>query len=432
MRFATLDDWLAWQERLHPSSIDLGLDRVRTVLAAMQLQDPPFDILTVGGTNGKGSVAHTAASILMASGQRTGLYTSPHLSQYNERVCIDGVQAGDEEFCAAFAAVDEARGDVSLTYFEFGTLAALEIFRRRNVDVAVLEVGLGGRLDAVNAVDPDVAVVVSVGLDHTDWLGDSIESIAVEKAGIFRPSTPAIFGRGPAPASLRSIAESRGAPLAVGGEDYFAEPDGQGWTFRNAEHSLPALPRARMRGAHQLDNAATAVAAVLELRPGLPADVIRQGLADVVVPGRLEVIELGDDCELWLDVGHNAAAAEAVAAALAAESRPTRMVLAMLADKDAAAFVAPLAGEVTRWYLGSLEGYRGQSAVELHGRLPAGLDIAGEFPDIESAVQAALADLEPGERLLVAGSFHTVGEFRASGLYSELSRSAADRRTTPA
>ena len=428
MRFATLDEWLSWQERLHPSSIDLGLDRVRAVLAAMDLETPPFRVITVGGTNGKGSVAHTAANILAATGATVGLYTSPHLSKYNERVRINGVEASDAEFCAAFAAVDDARGDRSLTYFEFGTLAAFEIFRRRGIDIAVLEVGLGGRLDAVNAIDPDVAAIVSVGLDHTEWLGDSIDEIAREKSGIFRAGKPAIFGRGPAPDALQEAARERAAELSVGGRDYHIEAGSADWAWRDASRRLEHLPLTRMRGQHQLDNAATAIAAALALLPELPAEAVRQGLAQTIVPGRLEPVQVPGLPEILLDVGHNAAAAEAIARFLAADPRPTRVVLGMLADKDAAGFVAPLQGLVVEWYLAGLAGYRGQSAEALAGRLSASLPIAGKFPDTLAASRSALAASADNERILVVGSFHTVGEFRSSSLYSELSRQAAASR----
>lgn len=430
MRFATLDEWLSWQERLHPTSIDLGLDRVRAVLAAMDLDAPPFRVVTVGGTNGKGSVAHAAANILAAAGKTVGLYTSPHLSVYNERVRIDGDEASDAEFCAAFSAVDEARGNHSLTYFEFGTLAAFEIFRRRGIEIAVLEVGLGGRLDAVNAIDADVAAVVSIGLDHTDWLGDSIDAIAREKAGIFRPGKPAIFGRGPAPAALQAAASECTAALSVGGRDYHAETGDSDWTWRDAHRRLEHLPLTRMRGRHQVDNAATAIAAVLALCPELPIAAVREGLEQTVVPGRLEPIVVQGRPEILLDVGHNAAAAEAIAQFLADEPRPTRVVLGMLADKDAAGFVAPLQRLVAAWYLAGLAGYRGQSAQELAERLPGSLPVAGKFPDVVTACEAALAASGSDERILVVGSFHTIGEFRSSGLYSGLTRNAAGSRKT--
>jgi dihydrofolate synthase/folylpolyglutamate synthase len=425
MRFATLDEWLSWQEQLHPRTIDLGLERVRTVLERLDLAKPSFRVLTIGGTNGKGSVAHTAANILQASGDSVGLYTSPHLARYNERIRVNGKEADDAGIVTAFDTVDQARGDISLTYFEFGTLAALEYFRSCNITTAVLEVGLGGRLDAVNALDADVAVVVSIGLDHVDWLGGSVEQIAREKAGIFRAGKPAVVGpvAGSARDSLRADIRTRGAQGIFSDEDFHWTVQPGHWQWTSGDREFTNLPMPGMIGAHQFANAAVAIAAVLALQADISAESVAAGIAATRIPGRLERVDTVSSAmpEIVLDVGHNAAAADAVAAALAAQPRPTRAVLGMLADKDAAAFVNALAGQVNHWYLAGLAGERGQSADALAQRLPADVPITGRYPDVESAVRAALDDAAPNERILVCGSFHTVGEFRASGLYSGLS-----------
>lgn len=411
MRFDTLEAWLAWQESLNPRGIELGLDRVRRVLQRMDLAQPPFQIITIGGTNGKGSVASYAAAMLQADGLRTGRYLSPHILHYNERIAVDGTDAADDELCAAFEAVDRARGDASLTYFEFGTLAAFEIFRRRNVEVAVLEVGLGGRLDAVNVLDADVAVVVSIGLDHVDWLGEDVETIAHEKAGIFRKGRSAIFGAREMPQRIATEADRIGAHLQRYGEDFSAEIAPDSWTWRNEQGLVAALPHPPLRGQHQFANAATAIAAVLALRPEISRDAIRAGLANSRLPGRLQL--LSGAPEVILDVGHNPDAAARVADYLRATPKPTSVVLAMLRDKEAAGFVRELAPQVQQWYFAGLEGDRGQTGEALAERLEiAGLHLASQvYTQLTAAASAALRETPSVGRVVVLGSFHTVAEF---------------------
>lgn len=411
MRFDSLEAWLSWQESLNPRGIELGLDRVRRVLASMDMAKPPFRVITVGGTNGKGSVASYAESILRAAGFRTGRYLSPHILHYNERVAVDGVDADDAALCAAFDAVDHARGDEALTYFEFGTLAAFEVFRRRNIDVAVLEVGLGGRLDAVNVFDADVAVVVSIGLDHVDWLGSRIEDIAREKAGIFRSSRPAIFGSTDMPAAIADEAARVGARLQRLGHDFRAERSGDSWQWVGRDRLVDALPFPPLPGEHQVANAATAIAAVLALEPETGGDALREGLARMHLAGRLQ--RVAQSPEIIVDVGHNPDAAACIAEFLRAHPRPTRVLLAMLADKDAHGFVRELVPLVEHWYLAGLEGARGQPAAVLSSRLDTLLPdtCLSEYRDVASAAEMALAHCREDERLLVLGSFHTVAEF---------------------
>lgn len=411
MRHDSLDAWLAWQESLNPRGIELGLARARRVLARMNLADPPYRVLTVGGTNGKGSVASLAASMLSAAGLSTGRYLSPHIRRYNERVAINGIEAADAMLCDAFEVVDEARGDEPLTYFEFGTLAALEVFRRESVDVAVLEVGLGGRLDAVNAIDPDVSVVVSIGIDHVDWLGGDIENIAREKAGIFRPGIPAIFGAINPPAAILEEAARIGASLKVFGRDFHVERDDEHWRFRSGSDVLPDLPAPPLAGVHQYANAATAIAAVRLLLPVLPSAAVRSGIAATSLPGRLQ--RLGTAPPTVIDVGHNADAAARIAAFLQSDPRPTHAVLGMLSDKDAAGFVHELAPQVSHWHFASLVGPRGQSADALARRLAdAGLELPHtRHESVAAAASSAAAAAGEQGRVLVTGSFHTVADF---------------------
>lgn len=409
MRFDTLDEWLSWQETLNPRGIELGLTRVRRVLVAMNLEKPPFRVLTIGGTNGKGSVASYSASILHRAGYRTGRYLSPHLLRYNERVAIDGIEVSDDDLCVAFDAVDRARGDDALTYFEFGTLAAFEIFRQRGVDIAVLEVGLGGRLDAVNAVDADVAVVVSVGLDHVDWLGSEIDGIAREKAGIFRSGRAAVFGSREMPGAIAREAERIGARLLRLDRDFHVERRRDDWTWTAGDERIAAIPHPPLPGDHQYDNAATAVASVKQLFPDLAADDVRQGIAATRLAGRLQ--RVSDQPEIFVDVGHNPDAALRIAEHLRAQPRPARAVLGMLADKDAPGFVRELLPCVDHWHFAGLPGNRGQTAEALAARLQE-LDVAYDcHPDVADAAEYALAQAGKGTRVIVLGSFHTVADF---------------------
>ncbi|MGA9162956.1 MAG: bifunctional tetrahydrofolate synthase/dihydrofolate synthase, partial [Thiobacillus sp.] len=311
----SLADWLARLEQLHPNVIDLGLERVCRVRDAMGLA-PTFPLIIVGGTNGKGSTCAYLEAILGAAGYRTGLYTSPHLLRYNERVRIDGKEARDAELVAAFEKIDAARGETSLTYFEFGTLGAMAQFIDAGVDVAILEVGLGGRLDAVNVFDPTAAIVTSVDLDHMDYLGDSREQIGFEKAGIYRAGRPAICADPAPPASLIGHARHIGAALRCVGQDFSARREDDHWTFFGADVTWQALPLPAMPGAYQLRNAAGALAVLESLQAYLPVSeaAIRAGLARAQVPGRFQRIAHAP--EVILDVAHNPEAARALAATL--------------------------------------------------------------------------------------------------------------------
>jgi dihydrofolate synthase/folylpolyglutamate synthase len=411
VRFATLQAWLDWQQALHPSAIDLGLERVRSVLAALAPARLP-QVLTVGGTNGKGSVTAMLDAILRAGGYDVGCFTSPHLRRYNERIRVGGREAGDDTLIEAFDRIDRARGDTSLTFFEWNALAALLLFERARVDVAVLEVGLGGRLDAVNAVDPDVAAVVSVGLDHMDWLGPTVEHIGREKAGIFRPGRVAVYGSRRAPHSIGEAATRIGARLRLLGADFdFVErPDG--WDYFSTRARRPNLPLPALRGPVQLGNAATALAMLEAAEPALlvPDDAVRAGLAQVRLAGRFQVV--AGPPEWILDVAHNADAARVLAAALAAEPAGgrTRAVCGILGDKDIGAIGAALSGVVDEWIAVRLDGPRALPESELAARLsPAVGRPVGQAPSVAAGCATALARSQPGERIVVFGSFLTVG-----------------------
>ena len=418
----TLADWLAYIERQHPKSIDMGLQRVREVAARMRLPRPAKRVITVGGTNGKGSTVAFVEAIARAHGWKVGCYTSPHLLRYNERVRIDGVDAGDAALVAGFEAVEAARGDTPLTYFEYGTLCALWLFARSKLDLAVLEVGLGGRLDAVNVVDADASIITTVDLDHQDWLGEDIEAIGFEKAGIARPFKPLVLGDDDPPASVLRHAYAIGAQSWRIANDFFAEPlDAETWRWREVGFSMD-LPMPALAAPVQLRNAACAIAAVRTLRARIDKQTYAEGVASARVAGRLQRFER-NGAEVVVDVGHNPQAARALAQWLRAQPRRrTLAVYAALADKDVAGVAQALAGVVDGWHIAGLSdaGPRGLGVDDFARQLAgsAAAD-AARHVGVDAALQAAMAQAGPGGRVLVFGSFHTaaaaLGHFGADG-----------------
>ncbi|HKV95921.1 MAG TPA: bifunctional tetrahydrofolate synthase/dihydrofolate synthase [Gammaproteobacteria bacterium] len=412
MRFATLKDWLAWQEQLHPNPIDLGLERVRRVLQAMQIERPPFKVLTVGGTNGKGSCVAFLDAMLRAQGYQAGAYTSPHLLRYNERIRIGGREVMDAELCESFARVDRARGATSLTYFEFGTLAALDIFRNHSIDVAVLEVGMGGRLDAVNAVDPLGALVASVGLDHMEWLGPDRDSIGYEKAGIYRRGRPAICGDRDPPLRLMQTAQRNGADLRVLGRDFEWQATGDGWTWQGDGSHIGNLPPPAIPGRIQYDNAASSIALLRAVRSELAVSeaAIRKGLQQAKISARFERVP--GDVELILDVAHNQDAARVLASNLDATRGGGRTfaVIGMYRDKAADTVAQALGERIDSWHLGGLGGPRGQTAADLATRIRSALPRASlhAHASVIDAWRAARAAAGRGDRIVIFGSFQTV------------------------
>ncbi|MEB1429042.1 bifunctional tetrahydrofolate synthase/dihydrofolate synthase [Xanthomonas campestris pv. campestris] len=408
----TLSDWLAYIEQQHPQNIAMGLERVREVAARLQIEAPATHVIVVGGTNGKGSTVAFIEAIGRAAGWKVGAYTSPHLLRYNERVRIDGVEASDAQLVAAFAAVEAARGDTALTYFEFGTLAALWLLQQSALELAVLEIGLGGRLDAVNIIDADVAVITTVDIDHTDWLGEDREAIGAEKAGIIRGWNPVVLGEIDPPSSVLRRAYQLGANAIRAGSDYFHEPiDAQHWRWRDVAQTLE-LPMPALQAPVQLANAAAAIAALQALPVEVPATAWAQGVAAAQLPGRLQRVA-SDGVELMLDVGHNPQAARALAQALgkATPAGTTVALYAALADKDVRGVVEALTGCVDQWALAGLEGARGQSAEALRARLQGTAAAqAACHGDVAGALHAVLAEAQPGDRVLVFGSFHTVAD----------------------
>jgi dihydrofolate synthase / folylpolyglutamate synthase len=422
----SLAEWLALQESVHPRTIDLSLERVAAVAHTLELATPAFPVITVGGTNGKGSVAAHAEALLRALGARTGLFTSPHLVRYNERIRIQGAEVGDAELIEAFERIEAARGATTLTFFEYNTLAALAVFARRAVDAAVLEVGLGGRLDATNLLAADVAVVASIGFDHRDYLGDSLESIGAEKAGIFRPGRPAVLGTAEMPASVFAAIAALGAQPLVAGRDFTWERAGERWSYRGLAVALENLRPPSIAGSIQYRNAATALAAVEALTGRIGATraappwsrvlderTVNAALGEAALPGRFQVVP--GPVEWILDIAHNEPASQVLAAQLRERPAPgavgsrTLAVVGVLADKDAAGIAARLAPLVDEWIVCALPGPRGGSAREIAERLQPPTESLTLADSVTAGCEIARTRARPGDRVVVFGSFYVVG-----------------------
>jgi len=420
-RFTTLDDWLAWLETLHPKKIDFSLDRVRAVLAALAIDAPKYRIVTVAGTNGKGSCVAILESIYLAAGYRVGAFTSPHLWRFNERIRFGGRDASDAELVELFELMDAARGDVTLSYFEASAVAAALYFARKSADVAVLEVGMGGRLDATNALDADAALIVSVDLDHMDWLGPDREAIGREKAGIIRTGRPVVVADADPPGSVVGAIEACGAMPQYIGRDFSVEPDPEGLAFVRPGGSVRRFPRPPFGDEHQLVNAAAAIAVVESLAEMLPVDdrAIAEGLATVRLRGRIERCEIAG-VEWVFDVAHNVAATRHLHDTLARlpPSRRTIVVFGAMRDKQLEGVVAPFVGQADAWFVAPVESERGASPELLRAVLEGlGASDVESFASVADATRAAAAT--DATRVLVFGSFYTVGPAMAAlGLYS--------------
>ena len=418
----SLEQWLARQQAAHPHSIDLGLERVGAVARRLGLDRPAATVITVAGTNGKGSTAAHTEALLLAAGASVGLFTSPHFIRYNERIRIQGREVTDRALVSAFEHIEAARGRETLTFFEYNTLAALWLFAQAGVRFAVLEVGLGGRLDATNLIDADAAVLCSVGLDHRDWLGETLEAIGAEKAGIFRAGRPAVLGTVALPESVYAAIQQLGARAVLAERDFrwTVRTDGR-WRYEGARLRLEDLPPSRLEGLIQYRNAASALAAIESLETGraraelqsvlaaLDARTVGLALGSVRLAGRFQVVP--GEVQWILDIAHNAPAAQVFAAELA--RRPchgrTLAVLGVLGDKDAPEIGAALAPRVDEWFLCALPGPRGTSAAELGDRLAAIASRPHLFESVDAACSAARAAARPGDRVIVCGSVYTVG-----------------------
>lgn len=408
-----LDEWLSFLESNHPTEIDMGLQRVQTVAQRLNLLKPANKVLLVAGTNGKGSTVTMSSQILQAAGKTVGSYMSPHLHVYNERVRINSEPVSDECIIESFEAIDQARQEISLTYFEVGTLSALYIFKQYAVDVAVLEIGLGGRLDAVNIVDADGAAVTSIGLDHQDWLGSDINQIAFEKAGVFRSQLPAVCGQRNPPQALIDHAQSINARLCIKGVDFDFTKMAATWDWRGVdEHGnhkvlnalpLPSLP---------IENAATAIQLLILMFPELRQDEIENGLVKAQLDGRLQ--RFTAPFNGVMDVGHNPQAAQLLNEDLAARPITGKRygLLAMLKDKDAESVVKQF-DQIDIWYVAGLSGYRGQTVAELADKVAGAIDVKGQYDTVAGALASLQEQVDVTDEVVVFGSFVTVAQAQA-------------------
>ncbi|ALK87987.1 Bifunctional protein FolC [Limnohabitans sp. 63ED37-2] len=417
----TLQEWLDWCEQLHPVAIDMGLDRVKTVADRMNLR---FDcpVITVAGTNGKGSTCAMLEAVLLQAGYRTGVYTSPHLVHFEERCRLHGESASAEAFAQAFAAVEAVRGEVSLTYFEFSTLAILHLMARANLDVAILEVGLGGRLDAVNIIDADCAVITSIDIDHTAILGKDRESIGFEKAGIMRVERPVIVSDPVPPQSVVDHAAAVGADLWLFGRDFNFSGDKQQWAWAGRDRRYSGMAYPALRGANQLINASGVLAALDALRQRIPvtAQAVRNGLAMVELPGRFQIVP--GQPVLVMDVAHNPHSVAALAANLDAMGfyPTTHAVLGVMADKDLLPMLQKVNPMVDKWYFTDLPLPRAAKAADLQRAWQAQNTRTDTASSVHAnpmlALQAAIDAADPADRIVVFGSFYTVGGVLKDGI----------------
>ncbi|MEQ4923088.1 bifunctional tetrahydrofolate synthase/dihydrofolate synthase [Proteus hauseri] len=404
-----LSVWLSYHEHLHSSAIDMGLERVAQVGKILDVLRPAPKVITVSGTNGKGTTCHMLESILIASGLKVGVYSSPHLVRYTERVRIQGKELSESAFCEVFAQIEQARGDISLTFFEYGTLAALKLFQQAQLDVVILEVGLGGRLDATNIVDADIAAITSIALDHTDWLGADREHIGREKAGIFRAQHYGVVGEPDMPQSIADVANEKHTKLFQRGADWSFSVDGDSWHWRCADRQFEQLPIPNI----PLANAATAMAVVRcllqsndKVSQGITQQSIVDGMSRAQLPGRFQVIS--HQPLVIFDVAHNPHAAGYLTEKLAQLPRQSdttvRIVVGMLGDKDIAGTLACLAKQADKWYVAPLNEFRGAKA----DVLAQYLDAPAVFDSVEQAWQQAMLDAKANDIVVVCGSFHTV------------------------
>ncbi|MDH5328235.1 MAG: bifunctional tetrahydrofolate synthase/dihydrofolate synthase [Gammaproteobacteria bacterium] len=414
MQQRSVSEWLAWQETLNSKEIELGLERVATVYNLMQLDFGGTTVITVAGTNGKGSTVEMLAAILGAAGHKVGTYTSPHMFRYNERICINRVPVSDETLCQAFEAVESVRGDVPLTYFEFGTLAAFWCFRQQNLDIIILEVGLGGRLDAVNLIDPQISVITSIGIDHVEWLGKDRNAIAREKAGILRKGNIMVCGDVVPPMSLQEIARELSVKTFYINYDFVIQKKSDHWDWSHVTEKYQHLPFPRLDGEVQLRNAACALMVVTSLQQQFPVSEahIHKGLKSANLPGRYQTIS-GKFTQVF-DVAHNPQSCKELAKYL--EQHPvsgrTHALVGMLKDKDFLDCVLPLMPLVDDWYVASLQVSRGADAADLAASLrKLKKDVfVHSTAKVTEAYDVLMQTAQPGDKVVVFGSFHTLAQ----------------------
>lgn len=402
----SLSDWLSYLEHIHPQQIDMGLTRVKLVAERADLLSLPSFVITVGGTNGKGTTCAMLSSILNEAGYSTGVYASPHLLRYNERIKMNGEEVSDEEICESLAYIESFRADTSLTFFEFGTLAALALFKKKKPDVVLLEVGLGGRLDATNIIDADISVITSIDLDHCDWLGNTREDIAREKAGILRSGKPAIVGEPDIPSTLISRAEEIDANLYCVGRDFNYELFDNHWLYQGKVRQIERLPIPVL----PLPNAATALAVIEHMPPSwiIPQQAIAKGLEKAALSGRFQ--QIMSEPTVIIDVAHNPHAARYLAKKLQSiADKKIHAVVGMLKDKDIEHTLSAVSNSIDDWFLADLHGPRAASAEMLSSVLPE-TATKHTYQNVNEAYMAALKHASDADVIIVFGSFLTIAD----------------------
>ncbi len=414
--FNSLQEWLTWQEGFYPQVIELGLERSASVYRKLHNTHAKPITLTVAGTNGKGSCVAFLEAIYHQQGYKVGAYTSPHILAYNERIKINRCEVSDEQICTAFARIEQVRGNTKLSYFEFGTLAALDIFQQQQVDVQILEVGLGGRLDAVNIIDTDAAIITNISIDHENFLGSTREEIGLEKAGIVRKDTPAIIGDNFPPDSLINFARKTGARISKINKDFIIDIHKNHWHWHSTEADFAQLPYPALQGHHQFDNAASALQAIQLLNARLPVSrpAIDKGIRTACLLGRFQAIEDGDT-NILLDVGHNPQAAHTLLQFLQNNHADKRMhaIFAMMRDKDYARVIKILQPIITHWYLPPLQTPRAQTPKALKACfVQQGIQsVQSNFKDLKNCYSTVRQASSSGDLIVIFGSFYLVSEF---------------------
>ena len=410
----TLDDWLSWQQTLHPKNIDFKLERIKSVYKKLNIGKIADKIITIAGTNGKGSTVAFLESILFENNLQIGSFTSPHITNYNERIKINKKEIDTESILNAFEIINDARGEITLTYFEFATLSAFYLFSKSDLDYAILEVGLGGRLDATNIIDSDLSIITSIGIDHTEFLGTTIDSIALEKAGVMRSFCPCIFADTSPPSVLFSYARKKATNFIYNSNDFFVNIINDSWSWKSNNNQINGLPELPLVGDFQYNHAAAAITAINLLDQSLldNIDSLHKGLSNVELLGRFQ--KISSKPEIILDVAHNADSANKLQLNLMKKPKSkTIAIFGVLKDKDVYSLIKPLSGIIDHWYCVTIDSERGMNATEIKSRMSSIIDkdSISIYPDMTSAINDAIASLDSTERLIVYGSFYTVSEF---------------------
>lgn len=420
-RFDTVNEWLEWQQTVHPLNIDFKLERILSVYKRLDVSKVAKKIITVAGTNGKGSTVSFLESILCKNNLNVGTFTSPHILKYNERIKINGKGIDDESLLSVFELIDQKRGDTTLTYFEFATLSAFYLFSKADLDVAVLEVGLGGRLDATNIIDSDVSIITSIGIDHTEFLGDTIDSIALEKAGVMRPFKKCIFAQEKAPPVLYKYSKNKSVNLLTHNNDYIVNRYSDSWSIVSKAIEIHNIPNLKMIGDYQYNYAAASVIALNDILPESLSnhELIRNTLSNTTIPGRFQFIHRSPD--IILDVAHNEDAAKSLATNIKRLGyKKIHVVLGILADKDVYSIVKPFSLLVDNWHIGTISSERGMNAEEIKFRIKSLFKnkfSIETYNSVSSAYKGAVDQQDDNTLILVYGSFYTVSEALQTNSY---------------